>query len=103
MDLLSPDLLATLAESGPIGVILLLGAAVVLFMRGNLCTGKDLQRVRAERDDWKDIANKAADNVATLVPIIESLAETTEALWEADQAARHESELRRQLKAEGRP
>jgi len=100
MDLLSPDLLATLAESGPIGVILLLGAAVVLFMRGNLRTGTDLKRVREERDDWKEIANKAADNVATLVPIVESLAETTEAMWAADQAERREAELLRKLDAE---
>jgi hypothetical protein len=100
VDLLSPDLLDTLAESGPIGVIFLLGAAVILFMRGNLRTGREFEICRKERDDWKIIAERAADTVATLVPIVESLAETTEALWEADQAERREAELLRKLEAE---
>ena len=51
MDLLSPDLLNTLAESGPAVLILLLGGAVSRFMRGDLRTGRDRKAAQQERDD----------------------------------------------------
>lgn len=102
MDLLDPEFLNQLSDSGPVGVIVLLGVAVVLFLRGNLRTGRDLAAAKNEAEDWKRIAHQAAENVATLVPIVESLAETTEAMWEADQTERREAEMLRRLEAERR-
>ncbi len=93
MDFLDPAFLETLAGSGPLGVIIILGTVVALFMRGNLRRGKDVE-------EWHEIATKATDNLETIVPTIESLAETVEAIYEADETARKEAELRQRIEAE---
>lgn len=95
MDFLDPKFLEQLSGSGPIGVILILGTMVVLFLRGTLRRGRDVE-------EWHEVATKATDNLAAIVPTIESLAETVEAIYEADEAVRKEAELRSRIEAESK-
>lgn len=95
MDLLSPETLESLADAGPAGVILILAILVVLFMRGNIRRGREVE-------EWKEIAHKAVQQVEDIVPTVESLAETVEAMYDAQEACRKEAELRRLIESERR-
>lgn len=93
MDPLAPDVLDVLADTGPAGVIFLLATAVILFMRGNIRRGREV-------DEWKEIADRATETVAALVPTVERLTESVEAMFEAQEAQHKEAELRMRIERE---